>query len=167
MGTISRPSTETASQTTLGTSLSLCCLQLLTLSTVPLRIAFNHKRAPNTTMVALSGPLLLIGAGLAAAVQASEPLETVTLPLPTGGTPFNTTVPACGTVPPFVVIGAPNASFNPGTHPLYLPPQASVIATSFTQNVGGWNGKWDPLPPHTLIHTVNTGLGTSRNIAVC
>lgn len=146
MGTIPSPYTEIASQRIFGTPLSLRCLQLLTLSTVPLRIAFNHKGTPSTTMAALSGLLLLIGAGLAAAVQVSEPLETVTLPLPTGGTPFNSTVPACGTVPPFVVIGAPNASFNPGIHPIYLPPQASAIATSFTQNFIGWNGKLDPLP---------------------
>lgn len=99
-------------------------------------------------MAAVSGRFLLVAAGLEAAAQVSEPLETVTLALPTGGTPFNNTVPACGTVPPFVVMGVPNASFTTGTHTLFLPPQASAIATSFTQKVGGWNGKFEH-PPAT------------------
>lgn len=58
--------------------------------------------------------------------------RTLTVPVPTQGEPFTTTVSGCGgSVDPFVVIGAPTGTFSPGTVTIYLPPQAEATSTTY------------------------------------
>lgn len=66
--------------------------------------------------------------------EAQTPLSTLFVPIPSQGTPFTTTVPACGSVPGFAVVGVPNGTFFPGTVTFYVPPQVSGITTTFVDN---------------------------------
>ncbi|KAK7534203.1 uncharacterized protein J3D65DRAFT_632745 [Phyllosticta citribraziliensis] len=59
-------------------------------------------------------------------------LETLTVPVPTEGSAFTSTVPACGeTVSAFVVVAVPNGDFVPGTQTIFLPPQAEPTTSTF------------------------------------
>ncbi|KAK7734665.1 hypothetical protein SLS57_000363 [Botryosphaeria dothidea] len=58
-------------------------------------------------------------------------LETLTIPIPSQGEPFTSTVSACGTVDAFAVVGVPNGTFFPGTQTIFLPPQASATSATF------------------------------------
>ncbi|KAI1415539.1 hypothetical protein F5Y13DRAFT_145724 [Hypoxylon sp. FL1857] len=78
-----------------------------------------------------------VALGLSAATRfckAQTPLSTLLVPIPTQGTPFTTTVPACDSVPAFAVVGVPNGTFFPGTATIYVPPQVSGITTSFVDS---------------------------------
>lgn len=60
------------------------------------------------------------------------------------GAPFDTTVAACGTGPPFAIAGVPEVAFAPKRLEIFLPPQAPVIATTFTYRVGRHYGRYAP-----------------------
>ncbi|KAI2622451.1 hypothetical protein GGR54DRAFT_64564 [Hypoxylon sp. NC1633] len=65
-----------------------------------------------------------------AASATSASLTTFTVPVPSLGIGFTTTVSACDTVPAFAVVGVPNGTFFPGSATIYLPPQASPQTTT-------------------------------------
>lgn len=109
--------------------------------------------------MAASGHFLLLLAGLAAAARPLRPLETFTIPLPMEGTSFDTTVSACGTVPPFVIAGVPEAAFLPGRLKIFLPPQAPVIATTLTYRVGRHDGVYTS---HVCIVSLPLSLESNR-----
>ncbi|KAI1851272.1 hypothetical protein JX266_003347 [Neoarthrinium moseri] len=69
--------------------------------------------------------------GSASYVRAPTPAGTLTIPIPSQGTAFTSTVPGCGTVEPFVVVGIPNGTFFPGTQTFFIPPQASPTSSTF------------------------------------
>ncbi|KAK7524453.1 hypothetical protein IWZ03DRAFT_367178 [Phyllosticta citriasiana] len=59
-------------------------------------------------------------------------LETLTVPVPSEGSPFTSTVAACGeTVSAFVVVAVPSGEFEAGTKTIFLPPQADPTSSTF------------------------------------
>ncbi|KAF2972798.1 hypothetical protein GQX73_g808 [Xylaria multiplex] len=72
---------------------------------------------------------------LAAATSLSDaqflPTKTYLVEIPTQGTPFISSVPACGTVPPYEIVGVNNGTLNPGTLTVFVPPQASAASTTY------------------------------------
>ncbi|EOD50695.1 hypothetical protein UCRNP2_2530 [Neofusicoccum parvum UCRNP2] len=58
--------------------------------------------------------------------------KTYTVAIPTGGVPYTTTLPPCGTVNGYVLVAEPNSPFVPGTTTIFVPPQASPVARTFT-----------------------------------
>jgi hypothetical protein len=65
-------------------------------------------------------------------VRAPTPLATLTVPIPSQGVGFTSTISACDTVDPFVVVGFPNGSLVPGTQTYYVPPQVDATTSTFT-----------------------------------
>ncbi|OTA55674.1 hypothetical protein K449DRAFT_172984 [Hypoxylon sp. EC38] len=125
-----------------------------------------------------------VALGLSAATrfcEAQTPLSTLFVPIPTQGTPFTTTVPACDSVPGFVVVGVPNGTFFPGTVTFYVPPQVSGITTTFVDSESNLTEVViaSPLPgicadlslPADATATVDTSTGeptpTGGNDGVC
>ncbi|KAF2114065.1 hypothetical protein BDV96DRAFT_647551 [Lophiotrema nucula] len=77
--------------------------------------------------------LLIVSALLVTGTNARlmpRALQTLEIPLPTQAKPFTSTVPGCGTVAPFVVVGVTTGTFQPGDFTIYLPPQASATGTT-------------------------------------
>ncbi|KAI1378012.1 hypothetical protein F4677DRAFT_443929 [Hypoxylon crocopeplum] len=66
-----------------------------------------------------------------ASTPLSTHLSTYYFPIPSVGSPYTSTIPACDTVPAVVLIGVPNATVYPGTATILLPPQASATTTTF------------------------------------
>ncbi|GME33089.1 uncharacterized protein LTHEOB_8340 [Neofusicoccum parvum] len=56
---------------------------------------------------------------------------TLTIPIPSQGTAFTSTVSACGTVNGFAIVGVPNGTLVAGTQTVFIPPQASATSSTF------------------------------------
>ncbi|EOD47577.1 hypothetical protein UCRNP2_5693 [Neofusicoccum parvum UCRNP2] len=57
--------------------------------------------------------------------------DTLTIPIPSQGTAFTSTVSACGTVNGFAIVGVPNGTLVAGTQTVFIPPQASATSSTF------------------------------------
>ncbi|KAF4541759.1 uncharacterized protein LTHEOB_8340 [Lasiodiplodia theobromae] len=57
--------------------------------------------------------------------------DTITIPIPSQGEEFTSTVTPCGTVNGFAVVGVPNGTLVAGTTTIFLPPQASASSATF------------------------------------
>ncbi|KAK0642588.1 hypothetical protein DIS24_g8921 [Lasiodiplodia hormozganensis] len=78
-----------------------------------------------STFIAPSLFASVLGAALAPS------FDTITIPIPSQGEDFTSTVTPCGTVNGFAVVGVPNGTLVAGTTTIFLPPQASASSATF------------------------------------
>ncbi|KAB2572314.1 hypothetical protein DBV05_g9060 [Lasiodiplodia theobromae] len=78
-----------------------------------------------STFIAPSLFTSVLGAALAPS------FDTITIPIPSQGEEFTSTVTPCGTVNGFAVVGVPNGTLVAGTTTIFLPPQASASSATF------------------------------------